>query len=316
MTRIVLLDAQALGSDMDLSELGSLGSLTAWADTPDSEIPERVRDAHVILTNKKRLGAHNLGDAKDLKLICVTATGCDSIDAAWCKERGIALCNVPGYSTDSVTQLTLSLVLALSTHLGEYRQYVHSGEYSRGTSPNHLEPRWHELAGKTWGVLGGGAIGHQVGAVARALGCRVLMCRRKADAEFENADIDTLCRESDILTAHVPLTEETRGILSRERIFSMKKGAILVNTARGAVADEEALADALEQGILGGLGVDVYAREPFSQDHPYTRLCNHPNLILTPHMAWGAVEARQRCLHEVAENIRAFFRGEQRNRIV
>ena len=315
MTRIVLLDAQALGSDMDLSELGSLGSLTAWADTPDSEIPERVRDAHVILTNKKRLGAHNLGDAKDLKLICVTATGCDSIDAAWCKERGIALCNVPGYSTDSVTQLTLSLVLALSTHLGEYRQYVHSGAYSRGTSPNHLEPRWHELAGKTWGVLGGGAIGHQVGAVARALGCRVLMCRRKADAEFENADIDTLCRESDILTAHVPLTEETRGILSRERIFGMKKGAILVNTARGAVADEEALADALEQGILGGLGVDVYAREPFSQDHPYTRLCNHPNLILTPHMAWAPIESRKRILSCTTESIEGFLAGEPVNTV-
>ena len=131
-----------------------------------------------------------------------------------------------------------------------------------------------------------------------------------------NADIDTLCRESDILTAHVPLTEETRGILSRERIFSMKKGAILVNTARGAVADEEALADALEQGILGGLGVDVYAREPFPAEHPYTRLFAHPNLILTPHMAWGSVEARQRCLHQVAENIRSFFRGEKRNRIV
>lgn len=316
MTQIVLLDAQALGDDMDLSGLEALGSLTAWADTPDDKIAERVLCADVVLTNKKRLGAHNLSEAKNLKLICVTATGCDGIDAAWCRERGVALCNVPGYSRDSVTQLTLALVLALSTRLWEYKQYVHSGAYSQGTSPNHLEPRWHELAGKTWGILGGGSIGHQVGTVARALGCRVLMCRRKQDTEFENADIDRLCRESDILTAHVPLTEETRGILSRERIFAMKKGTILVNTARGAVADEEALADALEQGILGGLGVDVYAREPFPEDHPYTRLLQHPNLILTPHMAWGAVEARQRCLHEVAENIRAYFRGEKRNRIV
>lgn len=316
MMEIVLLDAQALGGDMDLSSLESLGCLTAWADTPDSKISERVRNADVVLTNKKRLGGHNLSDAKNLKLICVTATGCDGIDAAWCRERGIALCNVPGYSRDSVTQLTLALVLALSTHLGEYRNYVHSGAYSRGSSPNHLEPGWCELAGRTWGILGGGSIGHQVGTVARALGCRVLMCRRKQDTEFENADIDRLCQESDILTAHVPLTEETKGILSRERIFSMKKGAILVNTARGAVADEEALADALEQGILGGLGVDVYAREPFPEEHPYTRLFGYPNLILTPHMAWGAVEARQRCLEEVAENIRAFFREEIRNRIV
>ena len=316
MKRIVLLDAQTLGADMDLSGIGALGELTVWDDTPDDKLRERIRDAHVVLTNKKRLGPEVLSQAKTLELICVTATGCDGIDALWCREHGVGLCNVPGYSRDSVAQLTLALVLALSTRLGQYRSYVHSGAYSRGTSPNHVQPRWHELAGKTWGILGGGSIGQQVAAVARALGCRVLMCRRKADAEFENADIGTLCRESDILTAHVPLTEETRGILSRERIFSMKKGAILVNTARGAVADEAALADALEQGVLGGLGVDVYAREPFPAEHPYTRLLGHPDLILTPHMAWGAVEARERCIEETAENIRAFLRGERRNRFV
>ena len=314
MTRIVLLDAQALGSDMDLSELNALGNLTAWEDTPDAKIAERVRMADVVLTNKKRLGAHNLGDAESLKLICVTATGCDSIDAAWCKERGIALCNVPGYSTDSVAQLTLATVLALSTHLITYRETVHSGYYSQCGTPNILSPVWHELAGKTWGIVGCGNIGRKVAKVAEAMGCKVLAYRRKTDPDFETVDLDTLLRQSDVVSVHLPLNDQTRGILSREKIALMKRDAIFVNVARGAVADEAALADAIEDGKLGGLAVDVYSVEPFPEDHAYSRILGKPNVILTPHSAWSSMEARNLCVRIVAENIQAFERGESQNR--
>jgi glycerate dehydrogenase len=172
-----------------------------------------------------------------------------------------------------------------------------------------------EIAGKTWGILGAGNIGRQVARVAEAFGCRVIVCRRTSDPDYPTVDVDTLCREADILSVHTPLTDETRGIISRERIAMMKPGAIFVNVARGAVADEAALADAVREGRLGGIGIDVYTEEPFPETHPLYDVRDLPNVCLTPHMAWGAFEARQRCLDEIAENIRAHFAGERRSRV-
>lgn len=313
--KIVLLDYGSLGPEIDLSPLGQAGELTAYEKTAEDQLPERIREADVVITNKMKLNRCTLKDAAQLKLICVTATGYDNIDLPYCKERGIAVCNVPGYSTDSVAQLTLAMVLALSTHLVTYRGHVHSGFYSRSGSPNLLSPVWHELAGRTWGIVGCGNIGRKVAAVAAALGCRVLVYRRKADPDYETVDLDTLLRQSDVVSVHLPLNDETRGILSREKIALMKKDAILVNVARGAVADEAALADAIEAGSLGGLGVDVYSAEPLPETHPYHRIMDKPNVIFTPHCAWGAQEARNRCVRMVAENIHAFGRGERHNRV-
>ena len=313
--KIVLLDYGSLGPEIDLSPLGQAGELTAYEKTAEDQLPERIREADVVITNKMKLNRCTLKDAAQLKLICVTATGYDNIDLPYCKERGIAVCNVPGYSTDSVAQLTLAMVLALSTHLVTYRGHVHSGFYSRSGSPNLLSPVWHELAGRTWGIVGCGNIGRKVAAVAAALGCRVLVYRRKADPDYETVDLDTLLRQSDVVSVHLPLNDETRGILSREKIALMKKDAILVNVARGAVADEAALADAIEAGSLGGLGVDVYSAEPLPETHPYHRIMDKPNVIFTPHCAWGAQEARNRCVRMVAENILAFGRGERHNRV-
>ena len=312
--KIVLLDYKTLGPEIDLEPLRKAGDLIAYELTPMEQLTERICDADVVITNKMKLNRQTLAGAQQLKLICVTATGYDNIDLPYCTEQGIAVCNVPGYSTDSVAQLTLATVLALSTHLITYREAVHSGYYSQCGTPNILSPVWHELAGKTWGIVGCGNIGRKVAKVAEAMGCKVLAYRRKTDPDFETVDLDTLLRQSDVVSVHLPLNDQTRGILSREKIALMKRDAIFVNVARGAVADEAALADAIEEGKLGGLAVDVYSIEPFPEDHPYSRILGKPNVILTPHSAWSSMEARNLCVRIVAENIQAFERGESQNR--
>ena len=248
--KIVLLDYGTLGPEIDLSPLRSAGDLIAYEMTAQEEIAERIQDADVVITNKLKLNRQCMTLAKHLKLLCVTATGYDNVDIPFCTEQGIAVCNVPGYSTDSVAQLTIAVVLALSTKLLTYRDHVHSGYYSRSGIPNILTPVWHELAGKTWGIVGCGNIGRKVADVAKALGCKVLVYRRKPDPDYENADLDALLQQSDVVSVHLPLNDETRGILSKEKIALMKKDAIFVNVARGAVADEAALAEAVVAALV------------------------------------------------------------------
>ncbi len=314
--KIVILDAATLGSDVDLSPLKKAGDTTVYDYTLPDEVKERIADANVVVVNKIKLNATNLGDAKELRLICVTATGYDNIDTEYCKPHGIALCNVPAYSTDSVAQVTLSMALSLATHTEEYRKFVNSGEYTRSGVANRLTPVYHEISSMTWGVVGGGSIGSRVASVASAMGCRVLMCRRKSDERYEMADIDRLCEESDIISLHVPLNGSTRNMINKERIAKMKDGVIVINVARGAVADEEALTEAIESGKLGGLGVDVFTSEPFGTEHPYNRILGRENVYFTPHMAWGSLEARNRCVLAVAENISSFYQDKHKNRIV
>ena len=275
-----------------------------------------MADADVVVVNKLKMNEKTLDGAKKLKLICETATGYDNIDTTYCQSREIAVCNVPAYSTDSVAQVTLSMALALTTHLFAYRDHVNSGAYAAAGVANCLTPIYHEISSMTWGVIGGGNIGRRVAEVAQAMGCRVLVCRKSPETVFENADIDTLCRKADIISVHVPLTPQTRGMIDSNRIASMKKGAIFINVARGAVAEEAALAAAIESGHLGGLGIDVYGREPFTAEHPFTRIMHQENVCLTPHMAWGAAEARARCIAISADNMRAFLAGESKNRVV
>jgi len=313
--KIVVLDAATLGNDTDLSPLMEQGSVTVWNSTPAELIEERIADTDVIVSNKVRLMEPVLKNAKNLKLICLSATGYDCVDTAYCAAHGIGVCNVPGYSTHSVAQLTVAIVLELVNHLSVYRDFVHSGGYSRSGIANALTPVWHELYGKTWGIVGGGNIGRQVAKIAEAFGCRVLVCRRKTDEVYETADLDTLCRESDIISIHVPLTEQTRGMIGEKQIDLMKKDVVLVNVARGAVTDEAALANGVKTGKIGGLGVDVYSQEPFDSDHPYNGILEYPNVCLTPHTAWGALETRNRCIAMVADNIAAFRSGLRKNRV-
>ena len=312
---IKVLDAATLGDDLDLSLFGAYGDLTIYTSTSAEEIGLHLQDADVAILNKVKLRREQLESAPKLKLICIAATGFDNVDVDYCRSHGIAVCNVVGYSTQSVAQVTVAMALSLITHLPEYSEAVRDGSYTANGVANRLTPVYHEIAGKTWGIVGFGNIGRQVGAVAKALGCRVLVNKQTPIADWDCVTLSEICREADIISIHTPLNDSTRNLINAERIAQMKPNAIVINVARGAVADEAALTEAIEQGRLGGLGIDVYSTEPFPEDHPYQRIRRLPNVCLTPHMAWGGYETRVRLMREMAQNIESYLRGERRNRV-
>ena len=313
--RIVILDGDTLGPGLDLSGLEALGEVVYYPATPPEQAAERLAEADVCLVNKLRLGPQNLTGNTQLKLICEAATGYDNIDTAWCGRNGIAAANVPGYSTDSVAQLTAAMALYLTNHLGSYTAAVRGGAYTHGGTANILSPVYHELRGMTWGIAGYGRIGKRVAEIASVLGCRVICWRKHPQAGDPFVPLEELCRKSDILSVHLPLNGETRGLFSRELFALCKSSCLFINVARGAVADEAALTEALVEGRLGGLGIDVYSAEPFPEDHPFYAIRERHDVCFTPHMAWGGMETRQRCIREIEANIAAYLRGERRNRV-
>lgn len=311
--KITVLDASTLGNDLDLSPLSTVGETECFDTTLKDEIAERIKTTDIIITNKVKLNAEVLLGAKNLKLICVFATGYDNIDIDFCNENGIRVCNVVGYSTDSVAQVTLSGVLYLMTHLKEYTEYVRSGEYSRSGLANKVSPVFSELCGKTWGIVGYGNIGRKVGDIARAFGCKVIAYKRNPSPDVTCVDFDTLCREADIISLHTPLNDETRGLIGERALSLMKPTAILYNASRGAVTDENAVAKAVIENKISAFGSDVYSVEPMAESHPFYSIKELPSVCLTPHMAWASKEARERCLSEIIENIKAFYEGRKRN---
>lgn len=313
--QIVLLDAETLGDDISLEAFKNYGNLTVYEMSRPEEIPERIRRAQVVMTNKCRITREALEQAENLQLVLEAATGYDNIDIDCCRERGIAVCNVKGYSTDSVATLTAAMVLGLLCRIADYDAFCRSGDYTRSGRFNLLTPPFYEAAGKTWGIIGAGHIGAKVGEVAKALGCEVIVYQRHPSDMFPTVSLQELCRRADIISLHVPLNEESRGLIGEEELALMKPGCILINVARGPVVDEAAVADALLKDRLGAFGCDVYSTEPFPAEHPYQAIKELPNVILTPHMAWGSVEARIRLLKEMEENLQAFLRGEKRNRV-
>ncbi len=313
MKKIVVLDAGTLGDDLSLAPLDAEGVVTVYRVSPPETVQERITGADAVILNKVKIGEAQLPDEGAPGIICVAATGFDNIDLDACRRHGVAVANVRGYSSESVMQVTVGLVLSLITHLPAYCKATADGSYTKGGNANMLSPAYHEIAGLTWGVVGAGKIGSRVADVARALGCRVLTNRRHPDGV--SVDLETLLRESDIITVHTPLTSETRGLIGEREISMMKDGVILVNMARGAVTDEAAVAAAVASGRIGALGCDVYSVEPFPESHPFFAIRDRDNVLLTPHMSWGAYEARARCLHEMILNMRAFFAGDERNRV-
>ncbi len=311
--KIAILDLDAIGNDLNLSPITALGPCAIYGSTGEAQLVQRLQEVEAVVINKMKMTRAVLEQTPQLKLICVAATGYDNIDLQACRERGIAVTNVPGYSTDSVAMVTVATVLSLMTHLEEYRDFVRCGEYTRSGVANRLSPVFSDLRGKTWGIVGYGSIGRQVAQVARAFGCRVLYSRSSPDPD--SCPIDTLCAESDVITLHCPLNESTRGLIDSRRLGLMKDTALLVNVARGAVCDEAAVAQALIEGKLGAFGCDVYAQEPFGPEHPYQALLGMPNVCLTPHIAWASFEARTRVIRQMGENMQAFLRGELRNRV-
>ncbi|MBQ4150934.1 MAG: hydroxyacid dehydrogenase [Clostridia bacterium] len=313
--KIKILDAATLGEGLDFSLLSRFGEVECFDNTLQEKVAERIFDADIIIINKIKINKESLRLAKNLKLVCIFATGYDNINLDDCREKNIAVCNVKGYSTHSVAQLTVLMALNLIEKIDEYTDFVKNGGYTESGIANRLIPINHELYGKTWGIVGAGAIGKQVAKIAQAFGCNVLAFKRTPDESLNCVSLDELLEKSDIVSLHTPLNDGTRNLIGARELDLMKRDAILINVARGAVTDENAVADAILEGKIGAFATDVYSVEPFGKEHPMARIANCKNVMLTPHMAWGALEARVRCLDEIMQNIESFLSGGKRNRV-
>ena len=310
--KITVLDGFAVNpGDLDWGILSPYGEVTVYDRTEsNAESIARAKDSQIVLVNKTPLPEEVLASCPELKLVCVLATGFNVVDCEAAKKLGITVCNVPCYSTDAVAQFTIGLLLELCHHIGRHNVLVHEGAWTSCQDFCLWTTPQMELAGKTLGIIGYGRIGQSVAKIARALGMKVIAYSRSHNAEAEYVELDTLLERSDVISLHCPLFPETKGIISREAIAKMKDGAILLNTSRGALTDEQAIADALAAGKLRGAAVDVTTIEPIRKNNP---LLTAPNCVITPHMAWTPVEARSRLLDCVKENIRLWKAGTPRN---
>ena len=311
---IVALDALQL-NDLDWSALEALGDVTRYDGTAPDQVPARAGDADVLLVNKVKLPESVLSQLPKLKYVGVLATGYDNVDTAAAARRNIAVTNVPGYSSDSVAQLTFALLLELCHHAGEHsRRVLEDKAWSRQPYYCFWDFPLSELAGRTMGVVGLGRIGVRVAEIARAFGMNVIAYTRtpKEIAGVKCVDFDTLLAESDVISLNCPLTEQTRGLINADALAGMKKTAYLINTSRGGVIVEDDLRRALDAGMIAGAAVDVLSSEPPTEDNP---LLHAKNIIVTPHIAWATTEARTRLLSIVTDNLSAYLRGEKLNRV-
>lgn len=305
---IVFLETISLGNDIDLSRFDELGHVTKYTDTPIELVPERVKNADVVVINKIPMNEKTLALASHLKLVAVTATGMDNIDRVYTDSRGIVSANVAGYSTEAVAQHTFALMFYIVHKLAYYDSYVKSGKYCTSVQFSHFEEKFFELQGKTWGIVGMGAIGRRVAGHAKEFGCDVIYYStsgKNGDQPYERVDFDELLKRSDILSVHAPLTPDTKQLFNKAAFEKMKTSAIFINAARGAIVDEESLAWALENDEIAGAALDVLAKEPMRKDNPLLRIQDSRKLIITPHIAWAPKETRERLMDGVYENIKA-----------
>lgn len=317
MKKIVILDGKTLGQ-VDLAKLKEFGTLDYYETTKPEEVKERIKDANIILTNKVVLNGDNLSVATDLELICETATGFNNIDVVYAKEKGIAVTNVAGYSTTTVVQHTFATALALMEKIGYYDNYVKSGEYTKSGLFTSLHKPFNELDGKTWGIVGLGNIGRRVAKVVDAFGAKVVYFStsgRNATDDYTRVSFDELLETCDVISIHAPLNENTEGLFNYEAFTKMKKNSILVNMGRGPIVVEADLARALNEECIAGAALDVFAFEPLKEDNPLLKINELDRLILTPHIAWASIEARERLFDGIIANIKAFYNGEIRNRV-
>ncbi len=314
--KIVFLETDTLGEDVDLSIFDRLGEVVKYPLSNPAENAKRCEDADIIVVNKVPMNEETLGQARNLKLICITATGTNIVDFPYVNQRKITVTNVKGYSTQSVIQHTFALFFYLYEKLSYYDGFVKSGEYIRSDVFSHFVAKFHELAGKTWGIIGLGEIGRGVAEVAKQFGCSIIYYStsgRNSNPEYRQVDLDTLLRESDIISIHAPLNDRTNRLIGEQELQKMKKSAVLLNLGRGPIVDEHALCRALKEDWIAGAGLDVLTAEPMAADNPLIEIQDSTRLIITPHIAWATVEARQRVTQEVYENILACQRNEERN---
>ena len=310
--KIVFLDAKTIGDDIDLSGFERLGEVVKYEFSTTEQARERTKDADVIVLNKVLVNEQSIREASHLKLVCVTATGTNNLDKDYLAERGIEWRNVAGYSTETVAQHTFALLFYLWEKMAYYDGYVKSGKYVDDVMFTHFSNVFHDLSGRTWGVVGLGAIGRRVADIAGMFGCRVIYYSTSGahDAQgYTRVDFDTLLAESDIVSVHAPLNENTEHLMNAEAFRKMKKSAVFLNLGRGPIVVEQDLADALRQGEIAAAGLDVLTAEPMSADNPLREITDSGKLVITPHIAWASVEARTRLMKQVEQNIEEFVKG-------
>ena len=310
--KIVILDSYTENpGDLSWDGIARLGELTGYDRTAAEDVIRRIGDAEVVFTNKAPITREVIDACPSIRFISVLATGYNCVDYVYAKEKGIPVTNIPAYGTDSVGQFAIALLLEICHHIGHHSDTVHAGKWTNSPDFCYWDYPLIELAGKTMGIIGFGRIGQVVGRVAKALGMRVLAFSR-SESESGKAiadayvDLDTLLRESDVVSLHCPLFPETEGIINRETIAKMKDGAILINNSRGQLVVEQDLADALNSGKLAAAGLDVVSVEPIRADNP---LLSAKNCIITPHISWAAKEARERIMQMAEKNLQAYLDG-------
>lgn len=313
--KIVLLDGYASNpGDLSWRPMEEFGEFTAYERTAPADVAARAAEAEVIVTNKVTIGEAELANLPKLKLVCVLATGYNTIDTAACRAHGVTVCNVPAYSTDSVAQLVFAHILNWANRVDHYARINRDGRWSGNPDFCYWDSPIHELSGKTLGIVGLGNIGSKVAQIAHAFGLYIYAVTSKAASRLpeyiQKATLESLLSASDIVTLHCPLTASTRQMINAAALKTMKPGALLVNTGRGPLVDEAAVADALKSGRLGAYAADVMCQEPPSTNNPLLSL---PNAFITPHVAWATLEARTRLLQITFANIRAYIDGKPRN---
>ena len=308
--KITFLDAKTLGDDIDLSGFDALGEVTRYNFTTPEEAPERVKDTDVLIINKVPINEQTIGSAKNLKLVCVTATGTNNLDKDYLDSRNIAWRNVAGYSTESVTQHTFAMLFYLLEKMRYYDDYVKGGNYINDTSFSHFSEHFSELSGKTWGIIGLGAIGRRVARIAQAFGANVIYYSasgRPAQDGYTQVDFDTLLTTSDIISVHAPLNEHTENLMDKEAFAKMKPSSIFLNLGRGPIVVEQDLYDALMNNAISAAGLDVLCQEPMSEQNPLFQIKDSRKLLITPHIAWAGIEARTRLMEIICNQIKDFF---------
>lgn len=307
--KIVFLDVKTIGEDMDLSPFESLGEIHCYPFTSPEEVPERVKDADVLVVNKIPINEQTIGTAEHLKLVCVTATGTDNLDKGYLEKRKIQWKNVAGYSTESVAQHTFAMLFYLLENLRYYDDYVKQGNYVNDTLFTHFDRKFHQLSHMTWGIIGLGAIGRRVADIASLFGAHVIYysaSHKEPQEGYEQVDLDTLLSISDIVSVHAPLNEYTKGLMDQEAFEKMKPHAIFLNLGRGPIVVEQALAEALKEKKILAAGLDVLEKEPMRENSPFRKLADSDRLLITPHIGWASVEARTCLMKIIKEQIKEF----------
>ncbi len=308
--KIVFLDAKTIGEDIDLSGFDELGEVVKYGFSTAEEARERSKDADVLVLNKVQVNEQTIGAAKHLKLVCVTATGTNNLDKEYLAKQGIEWRNVAGYSTESVAQHTFAMLFYLLEKLPYYDNYVKSEKYVNDVSFTHFAKAFHELSGKTYGIIGLGNIGRRVADIAKAFGCHVIYYStsgRNSQPGYERVSFDELLERSDIVSIHAPLDENTLGLMNQKAFAKMKSSAILLNVGRGPIINEADLAEALNNRTIAAAGLDVLSVEPMQPENPLRGIKDSERLLITPHIAWAGVEARMRLMDIILNQMKEFF---------